>query len=222
MLLPICERYQGDRIMLRNKPLVSIIVPIYNAEKYLDKCLSSLIQQTYNNIEILLVNDGSKDESETICLKYLQIDDRVHYFYQPNSGVSQARNKGLHNARGEYFLFVDSDDWLAENAVDEFVRIALEEAADVTILRSYVVLKQGIIFEPREYLEGLTHNEIVERLLLDNIGNHVIIKLFHREIWENLWFPKGIVYEDMFVMAEIVLKSKKLYIEKYQYTFTIE
>lgn len=196
--------------MINYKPLVSIIVPVYNNENYLDKCLTSLIQQTYNNIEIILVNDGSKDRSEDICLRYASLDDRVHYFYQANSGVSEARNKGLYNARGDYLLFVDSDDWLTDNAVDEFIRIALEEGADVTILRSYTVLKQGTFFEPRVYLESLTHNEIVELLLLDSIGNHVIVKLFHREIWEKLRFPKGIVYEDMYVMAEIVLKAKKI------------
>lgn len=193
-----------------SNPLVSIIVPIYNAEKYLDKCIASIAKQTYANIEILLINDGSNDRTESICQEFAQGDNRIRYYYQSNSGVSEARNKGLDEAKGDYFLFVDSDDWLKENAVEEFVRVALVEEADVTILKRYVVCKSGVLFESQKDLEQYSHDNLVEELLLDKIGNHVIIKLFRKDVWEGLRFLKGIVYEDMYVMAQIVLKAKKI------------
>ena len=97
---------------------VSIIVPIYNVEQYLAKCIESLIQQTYKNIEILLVNDGSKDNSEKIMQQYAEKDERIVCLNKVNGGLSDARNYGLKYATGEYCLFIDSDDWLAVHAVE--------------------------------------------------------------------------------------------------------
>ena len=91
---------------------ISIIVPVYNAEKYLDQCIQSILNQTHTNIELILVNDGSKDLSEEICLSYEKLDDRVKFINQSNSGVSVARNSGIDYASGTYIGFVDSDDWI--------------------------------------------------------------------------------------------------------------
>ena len=96
-------------------PQISIIVPIYNAEKYLDQCLKSIVTQTYRNLEIILVDDGSTDNSGTICDQYASNDARVIVIHKPNEGVSCARNKGIEMAQGEYIMFVDSDDWVDEN-----------------------------------------------------------------------------------------------------------
>ena len=95
-----------------NSPLVSIIVPVYNVANYIGECLDSLLNQTYRNIEIILINDGSSDESEKICKEYLVNDPRIKYVYQDNAGLSMARNRGIDLATGEYLTFVDSDDYI--------------------------------------------------------------------------------------------------------------
>ena len=99
------------------EPLVSIIVPIYNVEKYLDQCVASLIQQTHHNIEILLIDDGSPDNAPAICDAWQHKDERVHVLHKTNSGDSASRNAGLHAAKGEYVCFVDGDDWVEPDFV---------------------------------------------------------------------------------------------------------
>ena len=98
--------------------LISIVIPIYNAEKYLEECLNSIKNQTYKNFEVIMVNDGSKDESETICKRFLEYDARFRYFTKENGGVSSARNLGLDNVKGDFITFIDSDDWIAENHLE--------------------------------------------------------------------------------------------------------
>lgn len=109
---------------------VSIIIPVYNVEKYLEQCLKSVINQTYSNIEILLIDDGSPDSSPTICDSYAQKDNRIRVIHQENAGVSVARNKGLDLATGEYVYFLDADDWIEENAIEVMVSALKEEALD--------------------------------------------------------------------------------------------
>src|SRR5699024_1141358 len=112
---------------------VSIIVPIYNSENYLKYCLETIVNQTYNNLEILLINDGSLDNSLDICKEFEQKDNRIKLFNIPNSGVSVARNIGIDNATGEFITFVDSDDWMELNAIEFGVDKAKKTNADVII-----------------------------------------------------------------------------------------
>ena len=118
---------------LNNLPLVSVIVPIYNCESVLNRCIDSLVNQTYANTEIILVNDGSKDNSAEICNKYAEKYSNVVYVYQKNQGVSAARNKGLSVATGEYFIFCDADDYYSLDAVEKLVAVADKNNADITI-----------------------------------------------------------------------------------------
>jgi glycosyltransferase involved in cell wall biosynthesis len=115
------------------KPLVSIIIPIYNAEKFMCRCLDSCSAQTYGNIEILMVNDGSSDESGNICEKYSQMDKRFITLSQENKGVSEARNNGIIHTKGKYITFADSDDWLAPDAISEYVERVTEDKTDFVI-----------------------------------------------------------------------------------------
>lgn len=103
------------------KPLISVIIPVYNVSKYLKQCLDSIINQTYKDLEIILVNDGSTDDSLTICEAYQQLDSRIIIISQVNKGLSGARNTGIENAKGAYITFVDSDDWLVENCLLELI-----------------------------------------------------------------------------------------------------
>lgn len=105
----------------KNEKKVSVIVPAYNVEKYISKCLDSLVNQTYENIEIILINDGSIDNTGLICEKYSKTDDRIKYINKKNGGVSSARNVGLDKATGEYILFVDSDDWIEEKTIEVLI-----------------------------------------------------------------------------------------------------
>ncbi|HAH61387.1 MAG TPA: glycosyl transferase family 2 [Treponema sp.] len=115
------------------KPLVSIIIPVYNAEKYMNRCLDSCRAQTYGNIEVLMINDGSDDGSEEICRTYSRKDKRFITLSQENKGVSEARNNGIMHAKGKYITFADSDDWLAPDAVSEYVERAVEDKTDFVI-----------------------------------------------------------------------------------------
>lgn len=114
-------------------PLVTVIVPIYNLEKYLDICLESIVRQSYPNLEIILVNDGSTDGSLTLCEMYAKLDTRIHVISQKNSGVSVARNTGLKHAKGEYICFIDGDDYIISNYIQLLVDAILEHKADMSV-----------------------------------------------------------------------------------------
>ena len=111
--------------------LISVIVPVYNAEKYLRECLDSIVNQTYKNIEIILVDDGSTDGSGAICDEYADKDVRIKVYHIPNGGASNARNLGIDNADGEYLMFVDSDDIILPYVVERAIKLALEHNADI-------------------------------------------------------------------------------------------
>lgn len=113
--------------------LVSIVVPVYNAEKYLSRCLDSILAQTHENIEVLLIDDGSKDESGRICDGYAQKDGRVRVWHTQNGGVAKARNVGIENARGDWLTFVDADDWLEKEGVEKMLEFTLAQEADLGI-----------------------------------------------------------------------------------------
>ncbi len=116
-----------------NEPLVSIIIPVYNAQCYLERCLVALMRQTYRNLEIIMVDDGSTDHSPEICTKYLNRDNRFRLITQKNSGVSRARNKGIRMATGKYIMFSDSDDWFRSDAVRKFVERAESDGSDMVV-----------------------------------------------------------------------------------------
>lgn len=123
----ICQKKDG----ICKSPLISIIVPVYNAEKHLKRCLDSIICQTYKNLEIIIVDDGSEDGSGEICNKYAEHDERVRVIHQKNQGVSSARNAALEVSRGEYIAFVDSDDWIEEDMIQAFVEAAIGSGASL-------------------------------------------------------------------------------------------
>ena len=113
--------------------LISIIVPIYNVENYLRQCLDSIVSQTYQNFECLLINDGSSDNSADICREYIEKDSRFRYFEKENVGVSSARNLGIERSKGQYITFIDSDDWVDSEYLEVLYRALIEEKADIAI-----------------------------------------------------------------------------------------
>ena len=125
---------------------ITVIVPVYNVEHYLDKCLDSVIKQTYKNIEIIVVNDGSTDNSGEICQEYAQKDNRIVYIEKENGGLSDARNAGLDQMTGSYVTFVDSDDWIEQDYVETLYQKITEYQADIAIGNYYSFDEERSVF----------------------------------------------------------------------------
>ena len=120
---------------ITNELLVSVIIPVYNVSRYLPQCFESVISQTYRNLEIIVIDDGSTDDSGSICDQYAEKDDRIHVIHTDNRGLASARNLGLENVSGKYILFIDSDDWIEPQTIETFIGAALKTEADIVIAR---------------------------------------------------------------------------------------
>lgn len=192
-----------------NHPKVSLILPIYNMEKFLERCVDSILAQTYKNLEIILVNDGSKDRTDEICKKYASLDKRVIYVSQKNGGLCAARNTGLDHASGDYIIFIDPDDYVAANLVSDVVQTFKnsEEELDMVAYGVHIVKKDkeiGQIF----WEKSLTTKQILTRMLYVT-GWEVWCKAYDRAIWENLRFNDSMrSVEDVYIAADIASKVK--------------
>ena len=204
------------------KGLVSVIVPVYNVEGYLAECLDSILVQTYSNIEIILIDDGSTDASGTICEKYALADKRIRVIHQKNGGVSKARNTGLSLIQGEYFSFVDGDDTIDASFIELMVHEMSENDVDLVRLSWYRGDVKKTYFAPfnseGKYLVGL--NNLNDLLWFANIWG-----LFRSECLQNIRFDEQLKYaEDNLFVFEFFLKSKKqrmLLIDKPFYHYRI-
>ena len=193
-----------------NNSLVSIVVPIYNVEKYLEKCIISLIHQTYKNLEIILVVDGSPDDSIDICKKWASKDDRIKIINKENGGLSDARNSGLKAASGELISFVDSDDWVSINMIEKMVNAIKSNDVDMAIC-------QFVSVYPNGYMEKNYNSEIDSRIVNrdelselilkdDEITSHVWRRLYKRSLIPEDVFPKGRNFEDIFATPRLIEK----------------
>ena len=156
--------------------LVSIVVPVYNVEKYLERCVDSLINQTYKNIEIILVDDGATDNSGELCDKLLFKDSRIKVFHKLNGGLSDARNYGINQATGEYLLFVDSDDWVENEIVEKLYNSIEQNSADISVC-GFNDLVDDTITNKRGPVENKTLNSIdaINSLLYDGDSIGVVV-----------------------------------------------
>lgn len=194
--------------------LVSIIVPVYNVEDYLTECIESAIKQTYHNLEIILVDDGSTDTSGKICDMYARKDVRIKVFHKPNGGLSDARNTGIEKVTGEYIYFLDSDDMLPTSAIEKMLNICVKEDADMAIagLEKFVDDKLPHSNEKVEEQSGKTLDkaETIRRMLLhDGFGHEACGKLYKKDIWKYERFPKGKLYEDYATIYKITCGCNK-------------
>ena len=196
--------------MIKANAKVTIIVSVYNVEKYLRKCLDSLINQTYKNLEIIVINDESTDGSGKICDEFAVKDSRVLVIHQKNSGVSVARNVGLDKMTGSYVTFVDSDDYLEINAVEKFLKISITEGADIVCSETIIIFKDRIVHNSNKENEKYSTELIKEKILLDKLGNHAITKFYKAELWKNIRFPEKLVYEDFYIMPSVCVNAKKI------------
>lgn len=182
---------------------VSVIVTVYNTEKYVEECIVSLINQTYKNIEIILIDGGSIDNTPEICRKYESKYKNIRLVHKENEGVSAARNRGITEATGDYIFFVDGDDWIENNTIETLVWLEEENKADISF-----IIKEG-------------HTDSTGEVLIDD-GKKMLLhilnvsavetwgKLFKKQLFDDIRFPEGKLHEDLYIMPTIFLKCKKV------------
>lgn len=195
--------------------MVSIIIPVYNTAKYLRECINSVLNQTYSDIEVLLVNDGSTDGSSEICDEYAKQDERVKCFHLENGGVSRARNVGLKAAEGEYICFLDSDDYYAESYVCSMRNLIEENNADVVICNHYDVNEQGDILFASEIPEGYISKELLyEKIFLTSeIGGFSCTKIYRADLIRDIVFNEEIhICEDTYFCCQVYEKATRIYV----------
>lgn len=190
--------------------LISVIVPVYNVAEILLKSLDSILCQTYRNLEIILIDDGSTDESGQICDDAGEKDSRIIVIHKRNGGLSSARNAGIKIANGECLLFVDSDDWLESNMIEVLLSKLIKDKSDLAICGIYVTdglleakmewFQEDCIMDGKDALEALINNDI--------ITSHAWNKLYRRELFDNIEFPHGKLYEDVRIMHRIFERCK--------------
>lgn len=188
--------------------MISIIVPIYNVEKYLNRCLESLVNQTYQDLEILLVNDGSTDNSASIANSYAEKYERVYLLEKVNGGLSDARNFGLNHAKGEYVAFIDSDDWVDLTMFEKMMLLAKEKNADIVCCDMEYVDDEG----NREYSSGGSFDSIKvkDHPEIISINNSACNKIYRRKLFDQVQFPVGCWYEDLGTVPKLIFLSESI------------
>lgn len=194
---------------MMSKPLISVIVPVYKTQNYLSRCIESIINQVYNNLEIILVDDGSPDKCPQICDNYALIDDRIRVIHKDNGGISSARNIGLDIAKGEYVTFVDSDDFLHPKFLLYLCYKCVKEKCEIACCGLYK--GSGNDF-PEKLLSGTRVYDREGAFLSRKIKSGVVGKLYHIDLFKNLRFPVSdhFNYEDEALIYKLVYKCNKV------------
>ncbi len=204
-------------------PKISIIVPVYNVEQFLRRCLDNILVQTFRDFEVLLVNDGSTDNSGHICREYAEKDSRIVIIEKKNGGLSSARNAGLDAAKGEYIGFVDSDDYIAPDMYEFLYENLVKYKADVSICSFYFAYGDGRIrhTKPDGICRYMSNEEAIKTLLsTKQFENYVWDKLYKRHLFDKIRFPENELFEDIAIMYKLLDSSKAVIYEskpKYYY-----
>lgn len=204
--------------------LVSIVIPIYNVEKYLERCIQSVVKQTYKDIEIILVNDGSTDESGKICEKWKKEDSRIQVINKKNGGLSEARNFGIDIAKGDYICFVDSDDFIENVMIEKLIKINEEREADIAICNRFYYYENNDKYlrfrDENEIMEMNSEEAIKEMVLLKNFDMAAWGKLYKTELFKNIRFPVKKLSEDYYIMYKLFdIAGKVVYTSKPYYYY---
>ena len=209
------------------RPVISVIVSIYNVQNYVEKSVQSIQKQTYKNLEIILVDDGSTDNSGKICDEFAKKDTRIKVIHKANGGLSSARNEGIKIATGEYIAFVDGDDWIDETMYEDMLGAILSSKADLAICNYKEVSKNSIrdnstdkitVFEGREVLKVFIEEDVTYQ-----IQNAAWNKLYKRNLMGDLRFPEGKLFEDIVYTTKLLAKSKRsVYLDKAYYNYIFD
>ena len=189
------------------KEKISIIVPVYNQELRLDSCILSILEQTYSNLEIILVDDGSTDKSGEICDKYAESDERVVVIHTKNNGLSCARNTGLQHATGQYIAFVDSDDWIEPEMYSVLLEACVQNRVKISCCGRFDIDKNGnrTVGKHPEVKRIVSKEEMLSIIFrAKECDSAVWDKIYERSLWDEIRFPEGQYYEDVAVMYRII------------------
>ena len=194
--------------------LISVIVPVYKVEKYLDRCVESIVNQTYKNLEIILVDDGSPDNCPAMCDEWAKRDSRIKVIHQENAGLSAARNIGLDIATGDYIGFVDSDDYIHCKFYECLIKAFEEESIDISYCGMLFVYSQSSIdltISGTMNIVVENRNSTMHRLIyVDGLDNHVMNKLYRRSILDGLKFESGRLHEDVIFQFQCIDRCKNV------------
>lgn len=195
---------------MTKRPLISIVVPVYNVERYMERCFDAIKAQTYKNIEVIAVDDGSEDRSGSICDRYASEDERFIVVHQKNGGLSAARNTGIKRATGEYITFIDSDDSITEDYIEYLYNLIEKYEADISICAIEEITESE---KTRNYganysEKKLTPEKCLERMLGDKGFNvSAYAKLYKTELFDGVLYPVGRIHEDLGTTYRPILKS---------------
>lgn len=192
---------------------ISIIIPVYNVEKYLHRCIQSVVKQTYTNLEIILVDDGSSDRSPKICDEWSQRDSRIKVIHQNNAGVSAARNAGIQAAEGEYLYFVDGDDWIAPDLCEKVMDTFSKNDVDIVVFNCERISESGKRLGATETLiDGVLNTEdALKALMKDHINSYVWNKICKYKVFQDISFPERSAFEDLAIAHKLILNANQIY-----------
>lgn len=208
--------------------LVSVIVPVYKVENYLNRCVESIIAQEYHNLEILLVDDGSPDHCPSLCDQWAEKDGRIKVIHKQNGGLSDARNAGMMAASGEYFCFVDSDDFIQPSMISNLSKAIERNNVKMSIANFMTVRENGKRVYAKSaspIADGIFYAEELLPRLYQGLGWYYIVawnKLYHRSLFDDIQFPIGKIHEDEYVIAQLMWAAQKIACistEEYVYTY---
>lgn len=210
--------------------LISIITPVYNTGLFLERCLNSIINQSYTNWELILVNDGSTDNSRDICYSFAQKDNRIIYLEQSNQGQAVARNKALDIIKGKYICFVDSDDWIDPNFIKYLYEAIDNNSAQIAMCAHCITdnKRNEIVYVPT-VLDILSCGDFKNKLIKDEIRSYLCDKIFIKNIFDDIRFTPGIFYEDYhfynkilsYIKSNIPVVNKPLYFYYQRFSSTV-
>ncbi|WP_051689269.1 glycosyltransferase [Butyrivibrio sp. AE2032] len=202
-----------DAYPITSEDKISVIVPVYNVADYLDRCVTSILYQTYNNLEIILTDDGSTDNSGKLCDEYALKDNRITIIHQDNKGLSEARNSGLRIASGNYIFFCDSDDYLKINCLEKLMKMMKKDHADIVACGFNTVYDEassekvpGIVMNPNP-CRWSGRQSVIEMMRNSNVCSVVWNKLYKKELFDGLRFPKGIQNEDEAITYKLLYRA---------------
>lgn len=205
--------------------LISVIVPVYNVELYLDRCLQSLINQTYTNLEIILINDGSTDKSGAICDRYTIQDHRIKAYHITNGGSSIARNYGLNRSHGDYIGFVDSDDWIKPDMFNELIKFARAnnlKVVETSSIESHLANKNSII-ENNPIVSKIEDKEIALKRIIRDKRFAVWRRIYHHSVLKNRFFIEGVLHQDVYYTIDILNEISHIgYFENEFYVYNVQ
>lgn len=195
---------------MKKKSLVSIIIPIYNVENYLQQCIDSLLNQSHSQLEIILIDDGSTDRSPQICDENEKKDSRIKVIHKQNAGAASARNVGLDVATGEYICFIDSDDYIKENYVEKLLYFLEGNNADVSVCSYLYLYKDAIEHEYMDPIGVVSEKEFIRRFLTDWKCGLLWNKMFKATLMRNVRFEEGHKIDDEFFTYKVIMNADKV------------